>query len=98
HDTDRAQRQPSIARSHPAVSGYLGRATLGLAVLAAGLALILPETTFWAMLALSALGLAGLGYTEERLTTTALRVLGDAVLLTPLVPLVGWLLAGWLGG
>ncbi len=94
-DTDRAQQHPSLVQSHPRLRSSLLPLTVGFVGVSGFGCVTLPQTaTLWAMVALSSAGLAGLARAETRLSKAQLRVLGDVVLLTPLLPLVSW----WLGG
>lgn len=83
-DADTQQDQRSLARSHPRLRPLLHGLALLLAAMS-GLSLwLLPEMlSVWACLALSSGLLWWLEQRHQQLPTPVLRVLADAVLLTP---------------
>ena len=80
-EVDRQQGQLSIMQSHPQVAGYLEPSCLVLA----GLAWWLAPFPLGLALALAALNLYGLQRCASHMSRSALRVLADALLLTPLL-------------
>lgn len=82
--TLRDRRDPtSLLNAHPLLTGRLGACAAGLAAAALAAGTALGDAGAFAPLALSAGGLWALDQARRRLPADALRVLADAVLLTP---------------
>jgi len=88
---DRANEDTSLATSRPATGRDLPF-FLGLIALAALVMQLLSFPNYgwpiYTAIFLSALGLLALKLMDQRLSTNALRVLADAVLILPMIPLV----------
>lgn len=83
-EEDIAGNDRSMATSHSRIIPHMGNALTGLAILAAAMAFVGPWQIHLAV-CLSALALRMMLHFEDRLSQRTLRVLADAVLLSPLL-------------